>query len=193
VSFANRTRAGAVVALAAVASMALGAGGAQAATYPSGGSTFSGGPEGWKVAGTPSCNIGVLGTIGVCKGSGGYDEGNGNPPGSLKAETEVTVNLGGPLQSQRRLRIAELQGQRRGQRDAAARTRADLCQPAQPDPLRHLQGHPHRQDGGDQCRSPLRHGQQHRNVVQRQDRCRDARRRRQLLGGDRHRNDLLGR
>ncbi len=94
-SFANRTRAGAVVALAAVASMALGAGGAQAATYPSGGSTFSGGPEGWKVAGTPSCNIGVLGTIGVCKGSGGYDEGNGNPPGSLKAETEVTVNLGG--------------------------------------------------------------------------------------------------
>ncbi|HVO55143.1 MAG TPA: hypothetical protein VMT37_12100 [Solirubrobacterales bacterium] len=94
-SFANRIRAGAVMALAAVASMAIGMGAARAATYPSGGSTFSGGPEGWKVAGTPSCNIGALGTIGVCKASGGYDEGNGNPPGSLRAETEIVVNLGG--------------------------------------------------------------------------------------------------
>lgn len=97
--FTNRIRLGAMMALTAVALMAVGTGGAQAATYPSGGSTFSGGPEGWKVAGTPGCNIGALGTIGVCKGTGGYDEANGNPTGSLRAETEILINLGGLFKS----------------------------------------------------------------------------------------------
>jgi hypothetical protein len=90
---------GIVSVLAAVVAI-CGAVAAQAASYPAGGGAFSGGPEGWKVSGEPKCNIGVLGTIGVCKASGGYDEANGHPAGSLAADTEIVVNLGGLLKAE---------------------------------------------------------------------------------------------
>jgi hypothetical protein len=64
------------------------AGQARAATvYPSGGGTFSGGIEGWKVA-EATCNVPVL-----CTASGGYDGAVGNPAGSLAANTNIALNM----------------------------------------------------------------------------------------------------
>lgn len=62
---------------------------AQAATdtYPAGGGTFTGGPQGWQVT-DASCNVPVL-----CTASGGYDGSNGNPPGSIAANTTIALNL----------------------------------------------------------------------------------------------------
>jgi hypothetical protein len=60
---------------------------AQAAVYPSGGSSFSGGPQGWQVT-EADCDAESL-----CTASGGYDGGDGNPPGSLAADTTVALNL----------------------------------------------------------------------------------------------------
>lgn len=81
--------------LAAFALM-VGAGQARSASYPSGGSTFSGGAEGWKVAGTPACNFGLGG---LCTATAGYDGANGNPAGSLAATTTVIANAGGLFKS----------------------------------------------------------------------------------------------
>ncbi|HEX5712363.1 MAG TPA: hypothetical protein VFX85_03515, partial [Solirubrobacterales bacterium] len=74
--------------------LALGlfAGAAQAATYPPGGGTFSGGVEGWTMPVKPTCSI-PLG--GLCTATAGYDGEGGNPAGSLAAKTSVLVNLGG--------------------------------------------------------------------------------------------------
>ncbi len=63
------------------------AGPARAAVYPAGGSSFSGGAQGWQVT-DASCNAGPL-----CTASGGYDGDNGNPPGSIAANTTVALNL----------------------------------------------------------------------------------------------------
>jgi hypothetical protein len=82
--------------LLAICAVLLVAGQARAASFPSGGSTFSGGAEGWKTAGTPACNIGVGG---LCTATAGYDGANGNPSGSLAATTTVVVNLGGLFKS----------------------------------------------------------------------------------------------
>ncbi len=73
-------------ALAAVL-IALGAGQARAAVYPAGGSTFTAGPEGWKVS-AASCSVALL-----CTAEGGYDASEGNPAGSLTAKSNITVNL----------------------------------------------------------------------------------------------------
>jgi hypothetical protein len=65
---------------------------AVAAAYPAGGSTFTGGPEGWTAV-EKKCE--VLGTSEVgalCEGKGGYDAAHGNPAGSLAAETTATIN-----------------------------------------------------------------------------------------------------
>jgi hypothetical protein len=74
---------------AAILLLLLGAGQARAATdvYPAGGGTFSGGAQGWEVT-SASCNVAVL-----CTASGGYDGGNGNPPGSFAANTTIGLNL----------------------------------------------------------------------------------------------------
>jgi hypothetical protein len=79
----------AVSGLAVAALLLLTAGPAQAATtvYPAGGSTFSGSGEGWTVK-SASCNLPI-----ICSASGGYDGVNGNPPGSLAATSNFTVNL----------------------------------------------------------------------------------------------------
>ena len=67
----------------------LGAGEARAATsvYPAGGSTFTGGAQGWEATET-SCNVPAL-----CTASGGYDGADGNPPGSIAANTTIGLNL----------------------------------------------------------------------------------------------------
>jgi hypothetical protein len=67
----------------------LGAGQARAATsvYPAGGGTFTGGAQGWEAT-EASCNVPTL-----CTASGGYDGANGNPPGSIAANTTVGLNL----------------------------------------------------------------------------------------------------
>jgi hypothetical protein len=81
----------AVCALAVVAMLLLTAGQAQAATtvYPAGGSTFTGGAEGWQTT-TASCTVNLPA---LCTADGGYDGANGNSPGSLAANTAFTVNL----------------------------------------------------------------------------------------------------
>ena len=80
-------RLGAAVGLLAAVLIALGAGQARAAVYPAGGSSFTGGPEGWTVS-AASCNVAVL-----CTAEGGYDASEGNPAGSLTAKSNVTINL----------------------------------------------------------------------------------------------------
>jgi hypothetical protein len=67
----------------------LSPGQARAATgvYPAGGSTFTGGPQGWEAT-EASCNVPAL-----CTASGGYDGANGNPPGSIAANTTIGLNL----------------------------------------------------------------------------------------------------
>jgi hypothetical protein len=63
------------------------AGPAQAATdvYPAGGGTFTGGAQGWEVT-EASCDVPL------CTADGGYDGGNGNPPGSIAANTNIALN-----------------------------------------------------------------------------------------------------
>jgi len=83
-------RLGAVPAVCCIAvAAALVASPAQAATtvYPAGGSTFTGGAQGWEVT-EASCNVPAL-----CTASGGYDGSAGNPPGSIAANTTIALNL----------------------------------------------------------------------------------------------------
>jgi hypothetical protein len=74
---------------AAFAAFCLVAGPAMAATnvYPAGGGTFSGGAQGWEAT-EASCSLPAL-----CTASGGYDGANGNPPGSIAANTTIGLNL----------------------------------------------------------------------------------------------------
>jgi hypothetical protein len=69
--------------------LALSAGQARAATnvYPAGGGTFTGGAQGWEAT-EASCNVPAL-----CTASGGYDGADGNPPGSIAADTTIGLNL----------------------------------------------------------------------------------------------------
>jgi hypothetical protein len=73
----------------------LGAGQAKAAdaVYPAGAGTFSGGAQGWQVT-DASCNVPVL-----CSASGGYDGTDGQPPGSVAANTSILLNLVGLFKS----------------------------------------------------------------------------------------------
>jgi hypothetical protein len=61
--------------------------GAATDVYPVGGGQFNGGPEGWEVT-EASCNVAVL-----CTASGGYEGSDGQPAGSLAANTNVGLNL----------------------------------------------------------------------------------------------------
>jgi hypothetical protein len=95
-NFVNRsidTRIRGATAICGLATIALllmlGVGQARAATavYPAGGSTFTGGAQGWEAT-EASCNAPAL-----CTASGGYDAANGNPPGSIAANTTIGLNL----------------------------------------------------------------------------------------------------
>ncbi len=77
---------------AAAAAICLLAGSARAATYPPGGGAFNGGLEGWTMPAKPTCNIPLMG---ACTTTAGYDGENGNPAGSLAANTTILLNLGG--------------------------------------------------------------------------------------------------
>ncbi len=76
----------------AVAFLAVGPGQALGAVYPNGGSTFTGGAEGWQASGacTLPSNLPL-----VCTGEGKYDGSAGDPAGSLEASTEILINAGG--------------------------------------------------------------------------------------------------
>lgn len=70
--------------------IAIGAGSARATTYPtSGGSTFSGGLEGWRVT-KSKCT--VIGLPLLCSAETDYDATHGNPAGSLLSKTSFLVN-----------------------------------------------------------------------------------------------------
>jgi hypothetical protein len=77
----------------AAALMAMTVGSASAASYPAGGSTFTGSAEGWKTSGG-SCVV-TLNLPLVCNSTGGYDGTAGNPAGSMAANSEILVNVGG--------------------------------------------------------------------------------------------------
>ncbi len=88
------TRIRGAIAICGLATVALvlmlGAGQARAATnaYPAGGGTFTGGAQGWEAI-EASCNVPAP----LCTASGGYDGANGNPPGSIAANTTIGLNL----------------------------------------------------------------------------------------------------
>lgn len=95
ISLRRRTwRAGLVGCASGAALLVLAVGQASAATYPGGGSTFSGSAEGWKVAASPEKKCKLLGLVeGLCTTAGGYDGSVGAPPGSYAVSTNIPVNL----------------------------------------------------------------------------------------------------
>ena len=80
-------RGGLGLVLAGVLALGVLAAPAGADVYPRGGGGFDGGMEGWQVTGA-SCNVPVL-----CSASGGYDGSDGQPAGSLAADTSIGLNL----------------------------------------------------------------------------------------------------
>jgi hypothetical protein len=66
--------------------LVLAVGQASAASYPNGGSTFSGSSEGWTLE--SKCTLGLL-----CTASGEYDGTAGNPSGSLDDKSEIAIGL----------------------------------------------------------------------------------------------------
>lgn len=80
----------------AAALLAIGPGQALGAVYPNGGSTFTGGAEGWKASG--ACTLPANLPL-ICNGEGKYDGTTGNPAGSLESSTEILVNVGGLFKS----------------------------------------------------------------------------------------------
>ncbi len=66
--------------------LVLAVGQASAASYPNGGSTFSGSSEGWSLE--SKCTLAAL-----CKASGEYDGNVGNPSGSLDDKSEILLGL----------------------------------------------------------------------------------------------------
>jgi hypothetical protein len=76
--------------------LALAVGQASAATYPGGGSTFTGGAEGWTAkAECPPVPLQLL-----CSAEAGYDGATGHPAGSLADKTVITLNLLGIFHSE---------------------------------------------------------------------------------------------
>ncbi len=70
----------------------IASGQATAATYPGGGSTFTGSSEGW--TGKASCTLlGALELPLVCTATGAYDGTAGNPAGAYAAKTSIPINL----------------------------------------------------------------------------------------------------
>ncbi|HEY2479273.1 MAG TPA: hypothetical protein VGI17_11145 [Solirubrobacterales bacterium] len=68
---------------------------ASGATYPAGGSTFSGSAEGWALS--AKCNPAIPL---ICSAGAAYDGSAGNPAGSLSDKTEIAVGLAGLITSE---------------------------------------------------------------------------------------------
>jgi hypothetical protein len=97
ISLRKRIRQGILLGcVSGAALLVLVVGQASAATYPGGGSTFTGSAEGWKVAASPekSCNLLTLLKIELlCSNNGAYDGTNGVPAGSFAVSTNIPINL----------------------------------------------------------------------------------------------------
>lgn len=93
ISLRSRIRQACLLGCASGAALIIIASGqATAATYPGGGSTFTGSSEGW--TGKSSCTLlGALELPLVCTASGAYDGTAGNPAGSFAARTTIPINL----------------------------------------------------------------------------------------------------
>jgi Ca2+-binding RTX toxin-like protein len=77
---------------ACVMALALaGQAGAATTTYPAGGSSFSGGSEGWEGSGE-SCSL-LSGITLLCATTNAYDGAVGDPAGSLTTRVDVTLNV----------------------------------------------------------------------------------------------------
>lgn len=96
----NRIRQGVLLGCVSGAALLVPAlGQASAATYPAGGSTFTGSAEGWKVASSPEKSCKALTLLEVlCTNAGEYDGTTGVPAGSYEVKTNVTLNLLGLFQ-----------------------------------------------------------------------------------------------
>jgi hypothetical protein len=80
--------------------LVLAVGQSSAATYPGGGSTFTGSAEGWKVASSPEKSCKALSLLEIlCTNAGEYDGTAGAPAGSFEVKSNVTLNLLGLFQS----------------------------------------------------------------------------------------------
>ena len=97
ISLRKRVRQGILLGcVSGAALLVLVVGQASAATYPGGGSTFTGSAEGWKVASSPekSCNLLTLLKIELlCTNNGAYDGTSGVPSGSFAVSTNIPLNL----------------------------------------------------------------------------------------------------
>jgi len=86
-----------LAAFACVAALALaGQAGAATTAYPFGGSGFDGDAEGW-VGSDQTCSVTLLTlplpVLNTCTSTAAHDPGAGNPPGSIAARTNVSINL----------------------------------------------------------------------------------------------------
>lgn len=78
----------------------LAVGQASAASYPGGGSTFTGSAEGWKVASSECKVVGLLEIVVVCSNKeSGYDSATGAPAGSFAAKAEIPLQAVGAFNS----------------------------------------------------------------------------------------------
>ncbi|MDX6653312.1 MAG: hypothetical protein QOH18_4 [Solirubrobacterales bacterium] len=80
--------------------LALPVGQASAASYPNGGSTFTGGAEGWKVTSAECKAAGLLEIATLCGTAGsGYDGTAGAPAGSFANKAQIPVSAVGLLKA----------------------------------------------------------------------------------------------
>jgi hypothetical protein len=95
ISLRNRIRQGILLGCVSGAALLIPVfGQASAATYPGGGSSFTGSAEGWKVATSPEKSCKALGLLELlCTNAGEYDGTMGVPAGSYEVKTNVTLNL----------------------------------------------------------------------------------------------------
>ena len=103
ISLRKRIRQGILLGcVSGAALLVLVVGQASAATYPGGGSTFTGSAEGWKLAASPekSCNLLTLLKVELlCSNNGAYDGTSGVPAGSFAVSTNIPLNLIGIFKS----------------------------------------------------------------------------------------------
>jgi hypothetical protein len=101
ISLRNRIRQGILLGCVSGAALLIPVfGQASAATYPGGGSTFTGSVEGWKVATSPEKSCKALELLEIlCTNAGDYDGTMGVPAGSYEVKTNVTLNLLGLFKS----------------------------------------------------------------------------------------------
>jgi hypothetical protein len=100
ISLRKRVRQACLLGLASGAALlVLAVGQASAATYPNGGSTFTGSAEGWKQANSECQLLNLIHVPLLCEASGAYDGTAGSPAGSFAIKTSIPLNLIGIFES----------------------------------------------------------------------------------------------